>query len=177
MPRRVLVVGGARSGKSTWAEHQLSRVDVVDYVATGYVPTDDAEWVERVRLHRERRPASWRTIETLDLASVLDADGEAPVMIDCLTLWLTRTMDELDAWTRGRSASAEIEARIDAVADALATCRRDVFLVSNEVGSGVVPGDPGSRLFQDLLGICNAKVAAVCDEVWLCHVGIARQWK
>lgn len=176
MPRRALVVGGARSGKSTWAEQQLRDTAEVDYVATSVPYPDDPEWAERVRLHRERRPASWRTVETGDVAAVLRADGP-PVLVDCLTLWITRVMDEAGAWSRGQAAGAEVERRIDDLAAAVAQTGRDVVLVSNEVGSGIVPADAGSRLFRDLLGICNARVAAACDEVWVCHVGIARRWR
>ncbi len=97
MPTRRLVTGGARSGKSSWAEQQLADRDRVDYVATSHWP-DDPDWAERVRLHRERRPASWSTIETIDLVSVLASQDDAPVLIDCLGVWLTRVMDETGVW-------------------------------------------------------------------------------
>src|SRR4051794_15401797 len=90
-PFRVLVLGGARSGKSVTAERMLSGRARVDYVACG-LPVDDSDpsWAERVRLHRERRPANWTTLETLDLESVLGgADrAAAPVLVDCLSTWL-----------------------------------------------------------------------------------------
>lgn len=96
---RTLILGGARSGKSTRAEQLLARYEDVLYVATGGTRGDDADWARRVELHRERRPASWRTAETCDLAAVLaDAQDPAPVLIDCLALWLTAVMDECGAW-------------------------------------------------------------------------------
>src|SRR5580700_8720784 len=91
---RVLVLGGARSGKSVTAERMLGRRDRVDYVACG-LPADDADpaWAERVRLHQERRPARWTTLETLDVEGVLGGAGQAtrrevPVLVDCLSTWL-----------------------------------------------------------------------------------------
>ena len=85
-----LVLGGARSGKSSWAESQFDGVADVEYVATSQSRADDPEWVERVALHRARRPDAWRTTETTDLASVLRADDATPVLIDCLGTCLTR---------------------------------------------------------------------------------------
>src|SRR4051812_49566790 len=97
-PRRVLVLGGARSGKSSYAEGLLGGERSVEYVACG-LPSDgeDPEWADRVALHRARRPASWRTVETLDLAGVLGRPGP-PVLVDCLTTWLAGTMDECGVW-------------------------------------------------------------------------------
>ncbi|CAM5233118.1 Adenosylcobinamide kinase OS=Streptomyces alboniger OX=132473 GN=CP975_09555 PE=3 SV=1 [Streptomyces alboniger] len=97
VPRRTLVLGGARSGKSVEAERRLESFPDVLYVATGGTRKDDAEWAERVHLHRERRPASWRTEETCDLRPLLAQDGP-PLLIDCLSLWLTHAMDEVGAW-------------------------------------------------------------------------------
>src|SRR5687767_1556874 len=83
--RRMLVLGGARSGKSSYAEGLLSRERSVEYVACGLAPDDgDAEWAGRIALHRERRPSSWSTVETIDLVAVLGRNGP-PVLVDCLT--------------------------------------------------------------------------------------------
>jgi len=84
-PRRVLVLGGARSGKSSYAEGLLGRERSVEYVACGATPDgDDAEWAQRVALHRARRPVSWTTVETIDLVDILGSTGP-PVLLDCLT--------------------------------------------------------------------------------------------
>ena len=180
MRKVVLVTGGARSGKSSWAEQQLWDKPGVEYVATGYLNWDDPEWVQRVQLHRQRRPKSWLVTETIDLISVLQS-GQHPVLVDCLTLWLTRTMDKHGCWdlaAQANTATAHqlIFEEIEQLAKALQQCQREVYLVSNEVGMGIVPDNAGSRLFQDELGWCNSQIAAVCDEVWLCHVGIAKRW-
>ncbi|MFD0867507.1 bifunctional adenosylcobinamide kinase/adenosylcobinamide-phosphate guanylyltransferase, partial [Tessaracoccus lubricantis] len=93
-----LVLGGARSGKSTWAEAQFDGVAEVEYVATSELRDGDTEWAHRVALHRERRPASWRTTETLDLAAVLGADDAAPVLVDCVAVWFDRVLQDAGAW-------------------------------------------------------------------------------
>jgi adenosylcobinamide kinase/adenosylcobinamide-phosphate guanylyltransferase len=150
--RRVLVLGGARSGKSLEAErHLLAEPDVV-YVATAQV-RDDPEWDERVAAHRARRPAHWTTLEAPDLPALLGEEGP-PLLVDCLTLWL--------------SGGGEP----DALVPAWRRARRRVVAVSNEVGSGVVPATASGRAFRDALGRLNAAVAAESDEVWLVTAGI-----
>lgn len=170
---RVLVLGGARSGKSTWAEAQFAD-RTIDYVATSLSDGSDPEWAERVRLHRERRPAHWRTIETLDLPAVLAHDGP-PVLIDCLAVWLARTLDDVGAWTDSPGWRQELEASVDALADAVAATSREVILVTNEVGSGVVPATVSGRIYRDELGRLNAAVASRCDQVWQVIAGIPRR--
>lgn len=173
-----LVLGGARSGKSSWAEAQFEDYEAVDYVATSLVPHDDPEWSARVELHRSRRPATWRTMETIDIAAVLREDNEAPVLVDCLALWLARVLDDVDAWQAAEDQwRPALEAHVDDLVDAIRETRRDVVLVSNEVGSGVVPGTASGRLYRDELGRLNARVGASCDELWLCVGGVARRWR
>jgi len=177
-PFRVLVLGGARSGKSVTAERMLSGRAPVDYVACG-MPVDDADpsWAERVRLHQERRPAHWTTLETLDLEGVLDsADGAAvPVLVDCLSTWLAGVMDECGLWTGAAGADKELADRVDGLLHAWRSTRRVVVAVSNEVGSGVVPATASGVRYRDELGRLNALIAAECERVWLCTAGIARR--
>lgn len=174
-PRRVLVLGGARSGKSSYAERLLARERAVDYVACGAAPgPDDPEWAERVALHRSRRPSSWRTVETLDLAAVLGSSG-APVLVDCLTTWLAGVMDECGVWTGQPGADDRLAAAIDGLLAAWSRSRRRVVAVSNEVGSGVVPATPSGRRFRDELGVLNARVAAGSERVWLVTAGIPQR--
>jgi adenosylcobinamide kinase / adenosylcobinamide-phosphate guanylyltransferase len=181
-PFRVLVLGGARSGKSVAAERMLGNRDQVDYVACG-VPADDTDpsWAERLRLHRERRPARWTTLETLDLDGVLadpdrsDVRQAVPVLVDCLSTWLAGVMDECGLWAGCPGADKELAARVDGLLDAWRSTRRVVVAVSNEVGSGVVPATAAGMRFRDELGRLNALVAAECEQVWLCTAGIARR--
>jgi adenosylcobinamide kinase/adenosylcobinamide-phosphate guanylyltransferase len=174
-PRRVLVLGGARSGKSRFAEELLSRRADVDYVACGLVPDgSDAEWDDRVALHRARRPASWRTLETVDLPAVLHRPGP-PVLLDCLSTWLARTLDDCGVWTGAPDADERLAAAVDAVVEAWVGAARPVTAVSNEVGSGVVPATPSGRRFRDELGVLNARIAGRSDRVWLLTAGLPQR--
>lgn len=175
-PFRVLILGGARSGKSVTAERLLAARDQVDYVATGPVPdASDPEWADRVRLHRQRRPAHWTTMETLDLESVLAGSGTAPVLVDCLSTWLAGAMEEAGLWADAPGAGKKLADRVDGLLGAWRTTKRHVVAVSNEVGSGVVPATESGIRFRDELGVLNARVAAECEQVWLCTAGIARR--
>jgi adenosylcobinamide kinase/adenosylcobinamide-phosphate guanylyltransferase len=173
--RRVLVLGGARSGKSSYAERLLDRERQVDYVACGALPDDeDAEWADRIALHRVRRPASWRTLETVDVPGVLGHRGP-PVLVDCLTTWLARTMDACGTWTEEPGADERLAAAVDDVVAAWARSKRRVVAVSNEVGSGIVPATPSGRRFRDELGVLNARIAAGSDRVWLVTAGLPQR--
>jgi len=181
-PFRVLVLGGARSGKSVTAERLLAGRDRVDYVACGPAADEsDPAWAERLRVHRERRPARWATLETLDLAGVLAGRGlppagqAVPVLVDCLSTWLAGVMDDSGLWAGAAGADKEIAARVDALLDAWRSTSRHVVAVSNEVGSGVVPATVSGARFRDDLGVLNSRIAAECEQVWLCVAGIARR--
>jgi adenosylcobinamide kinase / adenosylcobinamide-phosphate guanylyltransferase len=163
---RVLVTGGVRSGKSTHAEALLADRPTVRYVAPGPA-YDDADWAARIAAHQTRRPASWTTVETHDLADALATDE--PVLVDCLGTWLTAVVDEAGLWQAPTNTVVElVEERVSA---ALAVLGEDAVLVTNEVGLGVVPEHRSGRLFRDLLGTVNQRFAAVCDEVHLVIAG------
>jgi adenosylcobinamide kinase/adenosylcobinamide-phosphate guanylyltransferase len=173
--RRVLVLGGSRSGKSRFAEHYLGSGVPVTYVATAPDYPGDDEWADRVRQHRVRRPASWSTVETGDPASILDqADDGVPVLVDSVTTWLSRVMDDCGCWEEELSAEASerLSAALDALAGAWAHTSALVVAVSDEVGSGIVPESVPVRRFRDALGELNQRLAAASDEVWLVTAGI-----
>ncbi|MCC3775773.1 bifunctional adenosylcobinamide kinase/adenosylcobinamide-phosphate guanylyltransferase [Streptomyces sp. UNOB3_S3] len=175
LPRRTLVVGGARSGKSVEAERRLESFPEVLYVATSGTREGDEDWAARVAHHRERRPGSWRTVETCDLVPLLAADGP-PMLIDCLALWLTDAMDSVGAWDDEKWADGGAEAlagRVAALVAAIRATRRTVVLVSNEVGSGVVPATASGRRFRDELGRLNAAVGDECEHLLLVVAGQA----
>jgi adenosylcobinamide kinase / adenosylcobinamide-phosphate guanylyltransferase len=171
-----LILGGARSGKSTEAERRLTLLaDDALYVATGGRRDGDADWADRVRRHKERRPTSWTTVETTDVAAVLRA-ATRPVLVDCLTLWLTAMMDEVGAWDdeawRDRG-ERELAARFDELEAAWRAVTVPVLAVSNEVGLGIVPETAGVRRFRDEQGRLNQRIAAASDAVVLMVAGIA----
>jgi adenosylcobinamide kinase / adenosylcobinamide-phosphate guanylyltransferase len=157
-----LVLGGARSGKSRYAESLIAALPPPwAYVATA--EAGDEEMAARIKMHRERRSASWRTIEApRDLASALAACCTMPVLVDCLTLWLSNLM----------LAEAEIEKEIEGLEQSLLATRAPVVLVANEVGSGIVPDHALGRRFRDLQGILNQRIAARADRVVLMVAGL-----
>ena len=114
-------------------------------------------------------------METLALTEVLAAPATAPVLVDCLTTWLARVMDDCGAWDGDQDAARALAARTGEILGAWRLTRRHVVAVSNEIGSGVVPGSVSGRRFRDELGQLNARIAADSDEVWLCTAGIARR--
>ncbi|MGH3486382.1 MAG: bifunctional adenosylcobinamide kinase/adenosylcobinamide-phosphate guanylyltransferase, partial [Actinopolymorphaceae bacterium] len=177
--RRVLVLGGARSGKSLTAERMVDTAPAVTYVATGPTPSpDDPEWQRRVQVHRDRRPAHWTTVETRDLAEVLAVPGSEPVVVDCLGTWLAAAMDDHGLWrddSEANDAAGKVAADVDALVEAWEGTSRTVVAISNEVGSGVVPATRSGRLFRDQLGLLNARIAAGADEVWLVTAGIPQR--
>ncbi|MEU6815237.1 bifunctional adenosylcobinamide kinase/adenosylcobinamide-phosphate guanylyltransferase [Streptomyces sp. NPDC046860] len=175
VPRRTLVLGGARSGKSVEAERRLESFPDVVYAATGGTRSGDLEWADRVAAHRERRPGSWRTAETTDLVPLLAEDGP-PLLIDCLSLWLTDVMDAVGAWDDAQWADGGEKALRERVRDLTRAVRetpRTVVAVSNEVGSGIVPATASGRRYRDELGRLNAAFAAECEQVVLVVAGQA----
>jgi adenosylcobinamide kinase/adenosylcobinamide-phosphate guanylyltransferase len=176
-PHRTLVLGGVRSGKSHVAERLLAGVASVTYVATGPVPSpDDPEWTERVRLHRERRPTGWTTVESTDLAGELRR-ATTPVIVDCLGTWLTSVLDDLGAWDAPGDTEALWRKRFDQVIDELVEAwhavRVPVVAVTNEVGAGVVPATASGRLFRDELGRLNTRLSLASERVLLVVAGRA----
>jgi len=174
--RHVLITGGVRSGKSHHAERLLSAHPQVTYVATGYPDGADAEWNARIAAHRVRRPAQWTTIESIDVAGIVRALPEGTAcLIDCMALWTTRVLDELRAWEQPSDPliTTQFEARVDELIDAIAQSRANLVLVTNEVGSEVVSDSAGTRLFRDLMGLVNRRLADSCDEVVLMTAGRA----
>lgn len=170
---RVLVTGGVRSGKSRHAEGLLRDVFAATYVAPGPRPDEDADpdWAARIRAHQERRPASWTTVETRDLAAAITA-STAPVLVDCLGTWLSAVLDEAGAWeARHEELDVLIDGHLDGLLAALSASAQTVVLVTNEVGLGIVPEHRSGRVFRDLLGVVNQRVGERCDEVHLVVAG------
>ncbi len=159
-----LVLGGARSGKSRFAETLVGATGLPRvYIATA--AAHDDEMRARIADHQARRDASWRTVDApLELAAALEAEAGpgCAVLADCLTLWLTNVM------LGGRDVGAET----DGLLAALERARGPVVLVSNEVGSGIVPDNALARAFRDHQGRLNSQVAALADRVTLVVAGL-----
>lgn len=159
-----LVLGGVRSGKSRFAQKLAEKESSVAFVATAKAV--DEEMRNKIRRHQQERPKQWRTVEEpLDLARVFDecAQQFKILLVDCLTLFVANVLE----------ADPEmVNARIDGLVEALRHVPTSVVLVSNEVGSGVVPPYSSGRQFRDLLGEVNQKVASVADKVVLMVAGL-----
>jgi adenosylcobinamide kinase / adenosylcobinamide-phosphate guanylyltransferase len=161
--RLTLVLGGARSGKSRYAESLITaRAPPWIYLATGQAGDD--EMAQRIAAHRVRRNVGWQTIEVPhDLAGALDAAAaQVPLLVDCVTLWLTNRM----------LAEADVDAEIAHLEDALARRTGAAVLVSNEVGYGIVPENALARRFRDAQGWLNQRLAARADRVVLVVAGL-----
>ena len=160
--RSLLVLGGARSGKSRFAEGlaagwQGERI----YIATA--EPGDAEMAARIADHRGRRGPKWTTIEApLALVEALERAPDGFVLIDCLTLWISNLL----------LGDFDIAARVERLAEALRVRRGTVVVVSNEVGLGIVPDNSLSRGFRDEAGFANQRLAQACDEVVFIAAGL-----
>ncbi|MFE3000396.1 nicotinate-nucleotide--dimethylbenzimidazole phosphoribosyltransferase [Nocardia sp. NPDC059246] len=164
-PLRTLVLGGARSGKSAYAE-QLVASEAVRYVATAVADPADADFAERIAAHRARRPANWTIVEGDAVAALAEA---TPVtLVDDLGTWLTARLDARAAWESPRGIVAP---DIDALVSAVAGYGQRLIIVSPEVGLGVIPATASGRLFRDEIGTLNQRLAEVCDEVFLVVAG------
>lgn len=161
-----LILGGARSGKSAYAESLLLEYSPpYVYVATARILDD--EMAERVRRHRSRRADHWETLECPgDLVHCLESlhGTSRPVLVDCLTLWLTNLL--LDPHT------VDLEPILDRLCDTISSVTYPLHLVSNEVGHGIVPENPLARRFRDWAGWTHQRVAAVCSCVTLVVAGL-----
>lgn len=168
---KVLVLGGVRSGKSRHAERLMNRHPEVVYVAPGYPASeDDPEWAARIALHRARRPANWRTVESTDLAATV-RKASRPLLIDCLGTWVSRVLGEVGAWEQQAGWELRLDERLEDFLTAWVNAHVPIVAVSNEVGMGVVPATVSGRVFRDVLGALNDRVAAESDSVQLVVAG------
>lgn len=156
-----LVLGGARSGKSRFAEARLAELPDKLYIATAHA--GDGEMAARIEAHRARRGMGWRTLEErLALSEALAENAKTPVLVDCLTLWLSNLM--LAGW--------DIEAETATLVTTLQKMTARCVLVSNEIGMGLVPDTPLGRDFRDHQGRLNQAVAAIAGRVTFVAAGL-----
>lgn len=172
MPNIALITGGARSGKSRYALEYAGRLGRPRaFIAT--CPRLDDEMRERIRRHQaERRRGEWATVEApLDLAGAIAGAADSRVrLVDCLTLWVGNVMHEAEC--EGRTVEEDVFARkAKAVAEACAAVSGATVFVTNEVGLGIVPADPSTRLYRDCVGRVNQTIAEAADRVVLVVCG------
>jgi adenosylcobinamide kinase / adenosylcobinamide-phosphate guanylyltransferase len=163
-----LVLGGARSGKSFHAQELAGAFERVSFIATGRA--SDAEMRQKIARHRRERPAWWKTVEApVKLAEAIRRESEKTdvILVDCLTVYVANVMGA--ARTK---AKADFEECIGGVCGAIGDSKASVIAVSNEVGSGVVPPYRSGRIYRDLLGQMNRRVAEIADRVVLMIAGV-----
>ena len=157
-----LFLGGARSGKSRLAQ-QACEVLVGPWTYLATAEAWDGEMTDRIARHRADRDTRWRTVECpLALPEAVAAIEDGAILIDCLTLWLTNVM----------LGEHDVAARSDALLAALAATPLPLFVVSNEVGLGIVPDHPLGRAFRDAAGRLNQQVAAAMRDVYFVAAGM-----
>ena len=173
MARIILITGGSRSGKSSFALDLAEKQSGLRlFFAT--CPKTDAEMEERIRLHRlERENRGWHTIEEpVDLAGRLEQNHDYPViLIDCLTLWINNMMYQAELAGK-KLDEDEVGRQAGLLMSAGSGCKGTVILVTNEVGLGIVPENAVARLYRDLVGRCNQCIGRQADEVYFVSCGI-----
>ncbi|MFI9505482.1 bifunctional adenosylcobinamide kinase/adenosylcobinamide-phosphate guanylyltransferase [Nocardia sp. NPDC052566] len=172
--RRTLVLGGARSGKSAFAEKlAIESGGPVRYLATAVLDPADTDFAERIAGHRARRPADWTVVESADPAKVLTEP--APItLIDDIGTWLTARIDDRDAWDLPRGT---ITPDADALVAAVTAYRHPLVIVTPEVGMGIIPATRSGRLFRDEIGALNQRLAQACDTAYLLVAGLPLRLK
>ena len=194
MAKIVLVTGGARSGKSAFAEEQLEDRERVCYIATGLPRGEDPEWQERIRLHQERRPASWTTQEQYaGLADWLQEQSHLVYLLDCATLLTSNRLFDLIAQhfpdklelTEEHFLSRQeqsfllqlLEEEWQELLSAIRQTNAECWIVTDEVGLGIVPETRLGRFFRDVQGKINQLIAKEASEAYLVICGLAQQLK
>lgn len=162
----MLVLGGVRSGKSRYAQAAAARFARVTFVATAR--RSDAEMRRKIAVHRRERPVAWKTVEAqtaLDRTILREGATSDLLLVDCLTTYCGSVV------SRSRVSQTQ-QRHLEAVVDAIQATPASVFLVSNEVGSGIVPAFKSGRVYRDLLGELNQRVARASDRVVLLVAGV-----
>ena len=178
MKQFILVTGGSRSGKSSWAQKTAEAISARRvFIAT--CPIIDDEMRERIRKHREARDErNWHTIEEpLDIAGAIDSSHKFPVvLVDCLTLWINNLMYRAKMETM-TITETDVAAECRIVIEAAMRHPGSVLFVTNEVGMGIIPENALARLYRDLAGRCNQVIAEACDRVVLMVSGFPLEIK
>lgn len=173
---RTLVLGGARSGKSVFAEDIAGPGPVV-YVATARPWPGDDDFAARIAAHVARRPASWTTEDRRDVVTLLREPTPATMLVDDLGTWLTHATDRCGPQTWEQD-HPDLTAEMDALVDGVATYRGgDLVIVTPEVGMAVIPEHRSGRVFRDRIGTLNQRLATVCDRVVLVVAGLPLELK
>ena len=168
MSKKIFVIGGCRSGKSNHALELAEKMDANERIFIATCVPQDSEMRQRVAKHQQNRSQSWKTIEAplhLPQAIMDNARAEGVVLVDCLTLWINNLLME-------NESAPGVEDQISRLVQAVQSADGPVIMVSNEVGTGIVPENPLARVYRDLVGSVNQEVAKNADRVVCVVAGI-----
>ena len=172
--KSILILGGARSGKSRLAV-AMARKRGGDVLFVATAEARDAEMQQRIEAHRQARPKGWQTLEVSTHIGdqIARKTGKArTVIIDCITLLVNNVFEQYDETVDASRLEKAVETEIQGLLDGITRSEALFIIVSNEVGLGIIPADSISRLYRDLLGRANQMLAAHADEVYLLVAGI-----
>jgi adenosylcobinamide kinase/adenosylcobinamide-phosphate guanylyltransferase len=173
--RMILILGGARGGKSAYAQRMAEQIGGSDVLYVATAEALDDEMRERIAVHRADRPKGWRTLEAPGLRAVSlaeEAEGATVVLVDCLTMLSSNALLSLEEDPSTVEAEAAVNAEVEALLAAVRDTEAVWIIVSNEVGLGLVPPYPLGRLYRDALGRANQRLAAQADEVYMLVAGL-----
>ena len=176
----ILVLGGARGGKSSWAQRRAEEIGGPNVLYVATAEALDEEMKTRIAAHKAERPSGWRTLETPTLVRVPfseEARGAQVVLLDCLTLLASNAMLTAKAEPTPDEAEAAVEVEVDALLYALGRSEATWIVVTNEVGLGLVPANSLGRAYRDALGRANQRLAAVADEAVMMVAGLPLRLK
>ena len=170
----ILIIGGARSGKSSFAESLAQKMgENITYIATAQAL--DEEMRERIVEHRKRRPKNWQTVEeTVQVDRIIEEVGSRTgvIIIDCMTLLVSNLISDYNEESSREIFASKVKEKIEQIIEASLKCLATVIIVSNEVGSGLVPTNTTGRFYRDILGQANQSIARNADLVYLLVAGI-----
>jgi len=173
MGQLVFITGGARSGKSAFAQ-QLAEEHVGELLYIAPAEVEDDEMLQRVRVHQEARGERWKLLEEplwLGDHLVDAATGKGALLLDCVTLWVTNLFFHF------QEKSGPVLGEVDRFVGLASQLEEPLYLVSNELGSGIVPENRMARHFRDLAGTVNQRLAAAADDAWLVVAGLPLRLK
>ncbi|WP_010234143.1 bifunctional adenosylcobinamide kinase/adenosylcobinamide-phosphate guanylyltransferase [Clostridium arbusti] len=180
MSRIILVTGGARSGKSSFAESIFDGIKEVTYIATSKIY--DEEMRQRIELHRKSRPNEWTTYE--DTYDIYKAVGDIrSYIVDCITVMTSNIMFDITKdykvipFEKQEEVENKVLSEIEALMDKVKAINGELVMVTNEVGYSIVPDNHISRVYRDIIGRINQRVAKLCTEVYFVTCGIPRRIK
>lgn len=179
----VLVLGGTKTGKTTFAENRAKNLSIELNIPVNYIATAraiDGEMIDRIRKHREKRPSHWKTIEEpRDVSKALHSltGGKSLIILDCLTLLMTNILFEKGEHCSREDGEKSVFGELDKIIEVSGELDSELIIISNQVENGLVSEHAWARMFQDITGMAHQKLAAAAVEVYMMNAGLAQRLK